>query len=247
MKVKAPLIYPMLVVDAGNTCIKFARVARQGSPPRIFETTATNHLTPARVARLWRQSKCRSATAACVVPAAAKKLRAGCPGIALIGPGTPLNFPALVDRRTIGADRLANMAEAARRFGKSVTVVDFGTAATFDVLDGRGRFAGGAIAPGIRILATALAHRTAQLSVAKLSPPRHAIGRNTREALQLGVAGGYAGLMMHLLKNFRSRHVIFTGGDARIAAGLTRLNPSIDPLWTLKGIATLGDSAVRNP
>lgn len=235
----------MLVVDAGNTCVKFARVVRRGSPPRIFETTPSNSLTATHAARLWRQSRCRSSAAACVVPAVAGKLRTGCPGIVLIGPGTHLNFTALVDRRTVGADRLANMAEAAHRFGKSVTVVDFGTAATFDVLDERGRFAGGAIAPGIRVLAEALAKNTAQLPVAELSVPRRAIGRNTREALHSGVAGGYAGLVVHLLKNSRPQHVVFTGGDARIAARLTRTKAVMDPLWTLRGIAVLGELAAH--
>ena len=235
----------MLVVDAGNTCVKFARVARRGSAPQIFETTPSNSLTAAHVARLWRRSRCRSSAAACVVPTVAGKLRAGCRGIVLIGPDTPLNFPGLVDRQTVGADRLANMAEAARRFGKSVTVVDFGTAATFDVLDGRGCFAGGAIAPGLRVLAEALAGNAAQLPVAKLSVPRRAIGRNTHEALCLGVAGGYAGLVMSLLKNFRSRHVVFTGGDARVAARLTRAKAVMDPRWTLRGIAILGELAAH--
>lgn len=227
----------MLVVDAGNTCVKFARVARKGSTPRIIEAVETKQLTAARAAKAWRRSQCRSAIAACVVPAAAKKLRAGCPGIMFIGPGTPLNFTTLVDRKTVGADRLANMAEAVRRFGADVTVADFGTAATFDVLDGQGRFAGGAIAPGIRVLAGALAAGASQLPVAELAAPRRAIGRNTREALLSGVAGGYVGLVRHLLKNFPSRHVVFTGGDARIVAKLSGLKPVIDPLWTLRGIA----------
>ena len=235
----------MLVIDAGNTSVKFARVARRHAPPRLLATVATAQLAPPRVKAIVRRSGCASAMASCVVPAIRKVLRAGCPSLAFVGKSSPLNFPAVVDRSTVGADRLANMAEAARRFGRNALVADFGTAATFDLLDGRGRFAGGAIAPGVRILARALAYDTAQLPVSDLLPPRRAAGRDTREALRSGVIGGYAGLVRHLLHALPAKHVVFTGGDAALVAKLTGWKVIIDPLWTLKGVSVLGDLAAR--
>ena len=238
-------LYPMLVIDAGNTSVKFAKVARRHAVPRVVAHAPTARLTPARVKAIVRRSGCASAVASCVVPAVRKVLRTGYPSIDFIGQSSPLNFPTHVDRRTVGADRLANMAEAVRRFGKSVVVADFGTAATFDWLDGRGCFAGGAIAPGLRVLAAALSDETAQLPVAELAPPHRAAGRNTREALRSGVAGGYAGMVRHLLGELPSKHVVFTGGDAALVAKLTGLKVTIDPLWTLKGARVLGDLAAR--
>jgi len=235
----------MLVIDAGNTSAKFARVARRHGLPRIVADVPTARLTPARVQAIARRSGCASAAASCVVPAIRRILRAACPSIALIGRSSRLNFSTVIDRRTLGADRLANMAEAARRFGKSVVVADFGTAATFDLLDARGRFAGGAIAPGLRVLAKALSNATAQLPVTELAPPRRAAGRNTREALQSGVVGGYAGMVRHLLGQYPAKHVVFTGGDGALVAKLTGLKVTVDPLWTLKGVSVLGDLAVR--
>ena len=235
----------MLVIDAGNTSVKFARVARQHAAPRLLAAVPTAKLTPARVKAIVRRSRCKSATASCVVPAARKTLRLGCPFVSFIGKSTLLNFPTKVDRGTVGADRLANMAEAARRFGKSVLVADFGTAATFELLDGRGCFCGGAIAPGVRTVANALSHGTAQLPMIELAPPRRAAGRNTREALQSGVVGGYAGLVRHLLRELPAKHVVFTGGDAALMAKMTGHKVTIDPLWTLKGISVLGDLAAR--
>lgn len=243
--VKTARIYPMMVVDAGNTCVKFARIARRAASPRVFAIVPAASLGAARVKTLRKKSGCRTAVASCVTKSAARALRSGCPGIIFIDKSTALNFAAGVDRLTVGADRLANMAEAARRFGKSATVCDFGTAATFDVLDGRGRFAGGAIAPGVRALAAALAEAAARLPVADLVAPRRWTGRNTRDALRSGVAGGYAGLVLHLLRRLPSKHVVFTGGDARLVAKLTGLEVVIDPLWTLRGIAALGDIAAR--
>jgi type III pantothenate kinase len=243
--VGAKQLYPMLVIDAGNTSVKFARVARRHAAPRLLATVATAQLATSRVKAIVRRSGCASATASCVVPAVRQVLRAGCPSITLIGKSTPLHFPAKVDRATVGADRLANMAEATRRFGTSVVVADFGTAATFDLLEGRGCFSGGAIAPGLRVLAKTLSEETAQLPVIELAPPSRAAGRNTREALRAGVVGGYAGMVRHLLRGLPAKHVVFTGGDAALVAKLTGLKVTIDPLWTLKGISVLGDLAAR--
>jgi type III pantothenate kinase len=238
-----PNIYPMFLADAGNSSVKLAVLHRADAEPRLLATIAQGKLTAARVGALWKRSRARTAMAACVVPAAARILRAGCPPIALIDARSALNFSTRVDRRTVGADRLANMAEAARRHRRSVVVADFGTAATFDVLDARGCFLGGAIAPGVHLVASALAAGTAVLPVvAAEAPPRRLIGRNTREALRAGVVGGYAGLISHLIANLATnrRRVIFTGGDSSLAAGLCGRRVTVDPLWTLKGVAALG-------
>lgn len=237
--------YPMLVIDAGNTSVKFARVGRRHTAPRVIAAVETAKLVPARVEAIVRRSGCVSAMASCVVPSARKTLRAGCPFLSFIGKSSPLNFSTKVDRSTVGADRLANMAEAARRFGKSALVADFGTAATFDLLDGRGCFCGGAIAPGLLAAAQALSDATAQLPVAELTLPRRAAGRNTREALRSGVVGGYAGLVSQLLRELPAKYVVFTGGDAALVAKITGQKAVIDLLWTLRGISVLADLAAR--
>lgn len=242
------LSYPMLAVDAGNSSAKFALVARPGGKPRLLARVPNEHLTVARTRAIAKRSGAASAAAACVVPRTAELIVAACPRVVLVGPGSPLNFATVVNRRTVGADRLANMAEAARRYGKNVIVADFGTAATFDLLDGEGRFAGGAIAPGLRTLALSLAGKAAQLPVAGLRPPKRWAGRDTAEALRAGVAGGYAGLALHLLARLgaaagRTPALVFTGGDAPDVARLTERKAVIDPLWTLRGICALGELA----
>jgi len=241
-------IFPMFLADAGNSSVKFAVVSRAQAAPRVLATISQEKLSAARVRTLWKSSRARTAAAACVVPTAAEVLRAGCPGMRLIDARSPLNFSTRVDRSTVGADRLANMAEAAQRHGRSVLVADFGTAATFDVLDAHGCFAGGAIAPGLRLLASALATGTAALPLATTAPPpRGLIGRTTHEALRAGVVGGYAGLVSHLTATLAKgrRRVIFTGGDGALAAKWAGRRVEVDSLWTLRGLAVLGALAAR--
>ena len=237
--------HPMLVADAGNSSVKIALVAKAGAKPRLLATLS--HRDAGKLRALWKSVQPRTACAACVVPGVASALSRACPPMIFIGPKTPLNFSTAVDRRTVGADRLANMAEAARVYGRRVLVADFGTAATFDLLDARGIFAGGAIAPGLHTMARSLAGATAQLPEAVLAVPRRFTGRNTAEALRAGVAGGFGGMVRHLIGHLAGggTRVVFTGGDARTAAKLANSTAAIDPLWTLRGIAVLGELAAR--
>lgn len=245
-------IYPMLLADAGNTSVKFAILGRSCAKPRMIAVIPTKNLTTAHVRSLWKKSRARTAAASCVVPEVARILQTGCPPIHLISGKSALHFTTLVDRRTVGADRLANMAQAVQKFGKNVIVADFGTAATFDVLNGSGCFAGGAIAPGVSTMAAILSAKTAQLPVADRRKIGRVTGRNTREAVRSGVVGGYAGMVRHLLaalteENFRGQRpcLVFTGGDASTVARWCGLQPLIDPAWTLRGTAVLGERAAR--
>ena len=71
-------------------------------------------------------------------------------------------------------------------------VVDFGTATTFDVVNGKGQYVGGAISPGIETSLEALGRRGAQLRKIELARPRSVIAKNTVEALQSGMVFGVA-------------------------------------------------------
>ncbi len=64
---------------------------------------------------------------------------------------------------SIGPDRLANAVAARQRFGAPVVVVDFGTAVTFDVVNARGNYIGGIIAPGLAAMTDYLHEKTALL------------------------------------------------------------------------------------
>ena len=68
-------------------------------------------------------------------------------------------FDIRVDRpKEVGADRLLNSLAAHRHYGGPLVVIDFGTATTFDVVDGDGAYLGGVIAPGINLSHRGAAH-----------------------------------------------------------------------------------------
>jgi type III pantothenate kinase len=143
---------------------------------------------------------------------------------------------------TIGPDRLANAVAVKHHFGAPAVVVDFGTAVTFDVVDRRGNYAGGIIAPGLAAMTDYLHERTALLPKIKIREIRRAVGKSTEQAMLVGAVHGYRGLIRELVqelkKELRSEHlpVVATGGYGElIAARLPEIN-AVQPLLTLEGL-----------
>lgn len=141
----------------------------------------------------------------------------------------------------VGQDRLANALAAYLRFRRAVVVVDFGTAITVDAVSAEGAFLGGAIFPGARISAAALADRTALLPPIDLEGPSSVPAPNTEDAIRAGLIMGAAGAVDRLVEETRKKlsveaPVIGTGGEARFIAALTRTVREIEPALTLEGL-----------
>ncbi len=146
--------------------------------------------------------------------------------------------------QAVGADRLVNAVAAAHLYGVPCIIVDFGTATTFDAIDGSHTYLGGAIAPGITMAAEALFQRTAQLPRVALQQPPRAIGQSTVESIQSGLIFGYVGLVRELVARFHAElggkaKVIATGGLASLVAPLTGVVDVINPDLTLLGLALI--------
>lgn len=119
----------------------------------------------------------------------------------------------------VGADRLVNAVSAYRLYGRSAIIIDFGTATTFDVIDDKGNYKGGVIAPGINLSVKALHMAAAQLPDISVEPPANVIGTNTVAAMQSGIFFGYLSLIEGVVKRIRNEYAkemitIATGGLA---------------------------------
>lgn len=142
-----------------------------------------------------------------------------------------------------GADRIVNAAAAWEMFRKSVVVVDFGTAATFDCITRRGEYAGGLITPGPDMASESLHLKTAKLPLVRIAKPSRIIGKNPKESIQSGLYYGYVslvdGILERLLKALGpGTSVIATGGLASLIAGSSRYlrKNSVYTTLTLEGI-----------
>ncbi len=143
---------------------------------------------------------------------------------------------------TIGPDRLANALAAWRLFGAPAVVVDFGTAVTFDVLDRRGCYVGGIIAPGLAAMTSYLHEKTALLPAIKIREVSAVIGKSTTEAMLIGAVHGYRGLIRSLIQelkvslNCRRLPVSATGGYAQLIAAKLPEITAVEPNLTLEGL-----------
>jgi type III pantothenate kinase len=185
--------------------------------------------------------------ASCVVPTLAQeydevRTRYLGGGGALVGPELKTGMPIRIDDpRELGADRLVNAIAAYDRVGGPCIAVDFGTAINYDVVSAAGEYLGGVISPGVEISIEALTQRAAALPKVRLEPPRAAIGKGTREAIQSGVIYGYAGQVDGLLVRLREElgdeaTTIATGGWAHAIVPHCEQVDELDDLLTLKGL-----------
>ena len=167
----------------------------------------------------------------------------------VVEPGTRTGLSILTDNpREVGADRIVNALAAYHRYGGPCIVIDFGTATTFNCVNDRGEFIGGAIAPGIATSVEALVNRAARLARVELARPKEAIGRNTTTNLQSGAIYGYAGLVDGLIGRMRAEmggtaQVIATGGNAGLVVDVARCVERIDEHLRLQGLRMLYEEA----
>jgi type III pantothenate kinase len=154
----------------------------------------------------------------------------------------------------VGIDRLLNAEAALRQWNSPCIIVDSGTATTLCAIRFSGptpEYLGGAIMPGIELSIAALAKRAAKLFTVDLVHPAHAIGSNTRDAIQSGIILGYAEMIDGMIRRFSSElpasprpRVIATGGVSEFLRGLTREIEFHDPELTLKGIYYVAHSTL---
>ena len=143
---------------------------------------------------------------------------------------------------SIGPDRLANAVAAKFYFGAPVVVVDFGTAVTFDVVNARGDYVGGIIAPGLAAMTDYLHEKTALLPKIKIREIKTAIGKSTEQAMLVGAVHGYRGLVRELIGELKRElrvkklPVVATGGYAKLIAAKLPEISAVRPDLTLEGL-----------
>jgi len=170
-----------------------------------------------------------------------------------VEPGRSEAVPLLVDApHEVGADRLCDIVGGIALHGKPLIVVNLGTATTFDCVNARGEFIGGAIAPGLVTASEALISRAARLYRVELLQPKEAIGRNTITNIQSGVVYGWAGLVDGVVERMRAEmgaqvRVVATGGLAEQMRGVSRSIDVVDIDLTLQGLRTLWELAHPTP
>jgi type III pantothenate kinase len=249
----------LLTIDCGNTNTVFA--VYDGDVARGEWRISTDARRTADEYAVWlvqlmglqdlRREYVDGAVIATVVPGALFELKTLCrrffdtDPLVVGDPGVKLGVKVLLDHpQEVGADRLVNVVAGHGRYPGELILLDFGTATTFDVVNAKGDYVGGAIAPGIGLSIEALHMAAAQLPRIAVRKPEKVIGKGTVSAMQAGVFWGYVGLIEGIIARMAAEigakpTVVATGGLAPL---FTEATPAIDHLdadLTVRGLVAV--------
>ncbi len=120
--------------------------------------------------------------------------------------------------QTLGSDRLAAVIGASSlKPGHDLLIIDAGTCITYEVIDARGNYWGGNIAPGMQMRLRALHEFTGRLPLVEAEGDVPGMGYSTETAIRSGVLRGMKYEIEGYIKSMRSKYphllVFLTGGD----------------------------------
>jgi type III pantothenate kinase len=252
----------LLAIDAGNTNLVFALV--EDGAIRARWRIATDARRTADQYAVWlhqllalegyTKADVTAVIIGTVVPRAlhnlevlASKYFGATP---LVAGEAPVEWGIVLDvaePKTVGADRVLNAIAAHALYEGDLIVVDFGTAATFDLVDYTGAYKGGIIAPGINLSLDALVSAAARLPRIAIEAPKgnlSVIGRTTEEQMQIGIYWGYVAMIEGLVARLKAEvgrpvKVVATGGLAALFDAHTDVFDAIEGDLTIRGLAML--------
>jgi type III pantothenate kinase len=211
----------ILLVDAGNTRVKWALAHDDALPAEWIADGAVVHAELDSLQDAWRGHAITRAVVANVAGAALReRLGALLPVTQPEWFGAQAELAGLRNRyrnpTQLGADRFAAALGARALYpGKALVVATCGTATTVDGVSADGEFLGGMILPGLALMLQSLARGTAQLPEASADAPLPpAFADNTLDAIRSGCVSAQAGAIERACAALPAELCIVSGGAA---------------------------------
>ena len=131
---------------------------------------------------------------------------------------------------TLGLDRLAGAAGIWYRYpGAGGLVIDMGSCITYDYVDAKGNYLGGAISPGVAMRFKAMHTFTAALPLVEGNEESEILGDTTVRSMRSGVINGVCAEIEGMIGRYRDRYgafkAVLCGGDAKFFA--SKVKPTI--------------------
>jgi type III pantothenate kinase len=250
----------ILLVDLGNTRIKWAWLRADGTPGRMLAAEHAGWKATDFAKELFARRSSGTKIEVHVVSVAAAPVRAALRKAVRSVTG---RWPRLVRSvRTLagvqngyrepwrlGADRWLALlgARDQQKTDSAVCIADIGTALTIDLLDAEGVHCGGAIVPGPQLMTETLLRSTGGIrrrTRPGLGRAQALFARDTRSALAAGAHHAAAAVIERALseaggrkKTGRRVDLVLTGGAALAVSRLLRVPHKIEPSLVLRGLA----------
>ncbi|MEP0214798.1 MAG: type III pantothenate kinase [Cellulophaga sp.] len=209
-----------LIVDAGNTSVKLA--VYKGKEQVYFDSIKLNSFLDQVQKTFLAFPDIKDAIVSSVGALGEEqiiKLAVYC-NVHTLSASTKIPFKNLYGTpKTLGVDRIALATAAFYQYtGKNTLVIDAGSCVTYDFMNEKGEYLGGAISPGIAMRFKAMHNQTANLPLLDKEGEIQLIGDSTISSMKSGVIHGICLEIDGVIKEYKVRFadltVILTGGDA---------------------------------
>lgn len=144
--------------------------------------------------------------------------------------------------RELGSDRIITAVGAIKKYGAPFVLIDFGTATTYNVVNDKKEFLGGAITLGIKSTSESLSKYTSKLPNVELKIPDKVVAQSTTKAIQSGVLYGAVGQVKYMTQRIKDEcqldnaKVIATGGLSQMVYNVEPIFDHIDRELSLWGL-----------
>jgi type III pantothenate kinase len=209
-----------LCIDNGNTLTKCA-VFKNDEMINFRAIDPNNYTVISQVIQNAHIEAAIMSSVSAVPDTLMKSLRKEVKNFILLDHQTPLPIENCYEtKETLGKDRLAAVLGAHHLYpADDLLVIDAGTAITYDIINHHGQYLGGNISPGLQMRFKALNYFTTQLPLLNPVDKIPDIGKNTTEAIEIGVQQGILfeveGTIEHYKQSYPHLKVLMTGGDAK--------------------------------
>lgn len=143
--------------------------------------------------------------------------------------------------KTLGVDRIALVSASVEQFpDHNVLIIDAGTCITYDFINTKNQYLGGAISPGIRLRYKSLNNLTANLPLLDTEIPQDILGDSTQNSIHSGVVFGVLkeidGVIDEYVKKYSDLTVILTGGDTKFLSNQLKNSIFANSNFLLEGL-----------
>ena len=146
--------------------------------------------------------------------------------------------------QTLGVDRIALVAAAVNQFpNKNVLIFDAGSCITYDFVNTKKDYFGGAISPGIAMRYESIHKLTANLPKLSAIDKIPKIGNSTKKAIHLGILNGVIQEIEGVINQYKVKNkkltVVLTGGDTIFLAKNLKSTIFANPNFLLEGLNSI--------
>ncbi|WP_426431402.1 type III pantothenate kinase [Winogradskyella sp. HB-48] len=231
-----------LIVDVGNTFVKFA----------VFQNDELIHKVSFKLSKFKKEfkklkrdfPKLKTAIISSVGRLSKKEIEIVKEELEVLELNHKIKLPfknLYKTPKTLGVDRIALVSASVNQFpDNNVLIIDAGTCITYDFVNEKNEYLGGAISPGIRLRYHALHNLTANLPLLDKNQPESIIGNSTESSIHSGVVMGVVKEIDGVIDQYKAEHqdltVILTGGDANFLSNQLKNSIFANSNFLLEGL-----------